>query len=104
MSPGRAGLACSVDPPQNGLIRPQPALSPSPLRLFDLCRGRPARSIRRGEHDKTAESLSQKAELREEKEEIGIKKAAWTSRKLICGSGLFSSVSSNNPKQLRSSS
>ena len=26
-----------------------PAFSPSPLRLCDLCRGRPARSIRRGE-------------------------------------------------------
>src|SRR6266404_2966169 len=48
----RAGLAYSLDPPPDGLIRSQPALSPPPLGLCNLCRGRPARSIRRGEHDK----------------------------------------------------
>ena len=35
-----------TDPPRDGLIRSQPALSPSPLGLYDLCRGYPARSIR----------------------------------------------------------
>ena len=64
MSPGRAGLAYTVDPPQDGLNRSQPALSPSPLRLCDLCRGRPARSIRRGEDDERAEGRGQNSEVR----------------------------------------